>query len=158
MPLVAEDLGVITEDVLQLKNGFGLPGMRVLQFGFDGAPDNVHVPYRHVRECVVYTGTHDNDTTLGWYGSLDPETRERVDFYLRVTPGSMPKVLNRAALGSVGELAIIPLQDLLGLGPEARINTPGTNQDNWLWRVPPGALSLDLARHCAQLNRVFGRA
>src|SRR5262249_37701255 len=105
MPLVAEDLGVITEDVLALKNGFGLPGMRVLQFGFDGAPDNVHVPYRHVRECVVYTGTHDNDTTLGWYTSLDPDTRQRVDFYLRVTPGSMPKVLNRAALGSVGELA-----------------------------------------------------
>jgi 4-alpha-glucanotransferase len=118
----------------------------------------VHVPYRHVRECVVYTGTHDNDTTLGWYASLDPATRQRVDFYLRVTPGSMPEVLNRAALGSVGELAIIPLQDLLGLGSEARVNTPGTNQGNWLWRVPSGALSADLARHCAQLNRVFGRA
>jgi 4-alpha-glucanotransferase len=158
MPLVAEDLGVITEDVLQLKNGFGLPGMRVLQFGFDGAPDNVHVPYRHVRECVVYTGTHDNDTTLGWYTSLDADTRQRVDFYLRVTPGSMPKLLNRSALGSVGELAIIPLQDLLGLGSEARMNTPGTSQGNWLWRVPSGALSADLARHCARLNRGFGRA
>jgi len=144
--------------VLALKKGFGLPGMRVLQFGFDGAPDNVHVPYRHVRECVVYTGTHDNDTTLGWYDSLDPDTRRRVDFYLRVTPRAMPEVLNRAALGSVGELAIIPLQDLLGLGAEARINTPGTDQGNWLWRVPPSALSADLARQCAELNRVFGRA
>jgi len=111
-----------------------------------------------VRECVVYTGTHDNDTTLGWYGSLDPDTRQRVDFYLRLTPGSMPRVMNRAALGSVCELAIIPLQDLLGLGSEARINTPGTTQGNWLWQVPSGALSADLARHCAQLNRVFGRA
>jgi 4-alpha-glucanotransferase len=158
MPLVAEDLGVITEDVLQLKIGFGLPGMRVLQFGFDGAADNVHVPYRHVHDCVVYTGTHDNDTTLGWYATLDPDTRQRVDFYLRVTPGSMPEVLIRAALGSVAQLAVIPLQDLLGLGSEARFNTPGTEQGNWLWQLPQGALTAELARHSAQLNQVFGRA
>ena len=157
MPLVAEDLGVITEDVLELKNGFGLPGMRVVQFGFDGLPDNVHVPHRHVRECVAYTGTHDNDTTLGWYASLDPVTRQRVDLYLRVTPGAMPEVLNRAALGSVAQLAVIPVQDLLALGAEARMNTPGTDRGNWLWRVPPGALTAELARHCAQLNQVFGR-
>ena len=157
MPLVAEDLGVITEDVLELKNGFGLPGMRVLQFGFDGLADNLHVPHRHVRECVAYTGTHDNDTTLGWYASLDPVTRQRVDLYLRVTPGAMPEALNRAALGSVAQLAVIPLQDLLALGAEARMNTPGTDRGNWLWRVPPGALTAELARHCAQLNRVFGR-
>ena len=157
MPLVAEDLGVITDDVLELKNGFGLPGMRVVQFGFDGLPDNVHVPHRHVRECVAYTGTHDNDTTLGWYASLDPVTRQRVDLYLRVTPGAMPEVLNRAALGSVAQLAVIPVQDLLALGAEARMNTPGTDRGNWLWRVPPGALTAELARHCAQLNQVFGR-
>ena len=158
LPLVAEDLGVITEDVLELKNGFGLPGMRVLQFGFDGEPDNVHVPHRHVRECVVYTGTHDNDTTLGWYAKLDPDTRRRVDLYLRVSPGAMPEALTRAALGSVGELAVIPLQDLLGLGSEARINTPGTTRGNWLWQLPPGALTAELASHCARLNRVFGRS
>jgi 4-alpha-glucanotransferase len=158
LPLVAEDLGVITEDVLALKNGFGLPGMRVLQFGFDGLPDNVHVPHRHVRECVVYTGTHDNDTTLGWYATLDAETRQRVDFYLRVASGTMPEALIRAALGSVGELAVIPMQDLLGLGSEARINTPGTDRGNWLWRLPAGALSAELAGRCAQLNHVFGRA
>ena len=158
MPLVAEDLGVITDDVLELKSGFGLPGMRVLQFGFDGLPDNVHVPYRHVRDCVVYTGTHDNDTTLGWYAELDADTRARVDLYLRVIPGAMPEALIRAALASVGELAVIPMQDLLGLGPEARINRPGTDQGNWLWRLPAGALSGELAQHCAQLNSVFGRA
>lgn len=158
MPLVAEDLGVITEDVLALKNGFGLAGMRVLQFGFDGLPGNLHVPHRHVRDCVVYTGTHDNDTTLGWYGALDAGTRARVDLYLHVTSGGMPEALIRAALASVGELAIIPLQDLLGLGSEARINTPGTTAGNWLWRVPAGALTAGLARHCAQLNAVFGRA
>jgi 4-alpha-glucanotransferase len=131
--------------------------MRVVQFGFDGLPDNLHVPHRHVRECVAYTGTHDNDTTLGWYASLDPVTRQRVDLYLRVTPGAMPELLNRAALGSVAQLAVIPLQDLLALGAEARMNTPGTDRGNWLWRVPPGALTAELARHCAQLNQVFGR-
>jgi 4-alpha-glucanotransferase len=158
MPLVAEDLGVITEDVVALKTGFGLPGMRVLQFGFDGLPDNVHVPYRHVRDCVAYTGTHDNDTTLGWYASLDHDTRERVDFYLRVTAGTMPEPLIRAALGSVAQLAVVPLQDLLGLGPEARMNKPGTTVGNWLWRVSPGALTAELARNCTRLNQVFGRA
>jgi 4-alpha-glucanotransferase len=158
LPLVAEDLGVITEDVLELKNGFGLPGMRVLQFGFDGESDNLHVPHRHVHECVVYTGTHDNDTTLGWYAKLDSKTRQRVDLYLHVMPGGMPEALIRAALGSVGELAVIPLQDLLGLGSEARINTPGTTAGNWLWRVPSGALTAELASRCAGLNRVFGRS
>jgi 4-alpha-glucanotransferase len=157
LPLVAEDLGVITEDVLALKNGFGLPGMRVLQFGFDGEPGNVHVPHRHVRECVAYTGTHDNDTTLGWYLGLDRDMRQRVDFYLRVTPGAMPEALIRAALGSVGQLAVIPAQDLLALGSEARLNTPGTATGNWTWRLPAGALTPQLARGCAQLNACFGR-
>jgi 4-alpha-glucanotransferase len=158
LPLVAEDLGVITEDVLALKNGFGLPGMRVLQFGFDGEAGNVHVPYRHVRECVVYTGTHDNDTTLGWYNALDRDTRQRVDLYLQLPPGMMPEALIRTALGSVGLLAVIPAQDLLDLGSEARTNTPGTDRGNWLWRLPPGALTPELARRYAQLNDTFGRA
>jgi 4-alpha-glucanotransferase len=158
LPLVAEDLGVITEDVLALKESFRLPGMRVLQFGFDGEAGNLHVPYRHVRECIVYTGTHDNDTTLGWYSSLDPNTRARVDLYLRVPPGEMPEELIRSALGSVGQIAVIPVQDLLGLGSAARLNTPGTSSGNWSWRLPPGALTPQLAARYAQLNRVFGRA
>jgi 4-alpha-glucanotransferase len=158
MPLVAEDLGVITEDVLALKNGFALPGMRVLQFGFDNEPGNVHVPYRHVHDCVVYTGTHDNDTTLGWYHSLDHDTRERVDLYLRVTAGAMPDVMIRAALGSVGQVAVLPLQDVLDLGSEARLNTPGTSVGNWTWRVPAGALTPELARTYLRLNSAYGRA
>jgi 4-alpha-glucanotransferase len=158
LPLVAEDLGVITEDVLALKEGFRLPGMRVLQFGFDGEAGNLHVPYRHARKCIVYTGTHDNDTTLGWYSSLDPDTRARVDLYLRICPGQVPEQLIRAALGSVGQLAVIPMQDLLGLGSAARLNTPGTSSGNWKWRLPPDALTSDLAAHYAQLNRVYGRA
>jgi 4-alpha-glucanotransferase len=158
LPLVAEDLGVITEDVLALKNGFALPGMRVVQFAFDGDPTNVHLPHLHERDCVVYTGTHDNDTSVGWYASLDAATRARADFYLRMTPGAMPEVLIRAALGSVGLLTVIPAQDLLGLGSQARMNTPGTAHGNWSWRLPAGALSGELAQHCAHFNRAFGRA
>jgi 4-alpha-glucanotransferase len=158
LPLVAEDLGVITDDVLALKHGFHLPGMRVLQFAFDGEPANQHLPHLLERAEVVYTGTHDNDTTLGWYSSLDRASAQRVDFYLRVTPGAMPEALIRAALGSVAQLAVIPAQDLLGLGSEARLNTPGTVSGNWLWRVPPGALTPQLAASYARLNGAFGRA
>jgi 4-alpha-glucanotransferase len=131
--------------------------MRVLQFAFDGEPGNAHVPYLHERDCVVYTGTHDNDTTLGWYQSLDRATAERVNFYLSLKAGEMPEALIRLALGSVGRLAIIPAQDLLGLDSRARLNTPGTDQGNWTWRLPAGALTAELARHCAHLNRTFGR-
>jgi 4-alpha-glucanotransferase len=158
LPLVAEDLGLITEDVLALKNGFRLPGMRVLQFAFDSDPGNVHLPYLHDRDCVVYTGTHDNDTTLGWYRGLDRETAERVEYFLRATAEAMPEALIRAALGSVARLAIIPAQDLLGLDSSARLNTPGTAAGNWTWRLPPGALTAELAHRYRRLNGAFGRA
>jgi 4-alpha-glucanotransferase len=158
LPLVAEDLGLITEDVIALRKRSGLPGMRVLQFAFGGTGDNPHLPHMHEPDTVVYTGTHDNDTTLGWYASLDPETRSRVDFFLRLTPGAMPDALIRAALGSVGRLAVLPMQDLLSLGSDGRLNTPGTTQGNWRWRLRPGQLTPELARHCMQLNQVYGRA
>jgi 4-alpha-glucanotransferase len=157
LPIVAEDLGLITDDVVALRKGFGLPGMRVLQFAFNGEADNPHLPHMHEHDSVVYTGTHDNDTTLGWYRSLDEETRRRVDSMLRVAPGSMPEALIQAALGSVGQLAIIPAQDVLGLGSEARLNTPGTAHGNWRWRLPTGALTPALARHFADLNGMYGR-
>lgn len=157
LPLVAEDLGVITPDVLELMRRYGLPGMRVLQFAFDGNTDNPHLPYRYVRECVSYTGTHDNDTGLGWYHSLDAGTRERVDFFLGDPGETMPAGLVRASCACVAQLAIVPLQDLLGLDSRARFNTPGTVTGNWQWRVPPGALTGELARRCARLNACFGR-
>jgi 4-alpha-glucanotransferase len=157
LPLAAEDLGVITPDVVQLRDGFGLPGMRVLQFAFDGDPANPHRPYLHERASVVYTGTHDNDTTLGWYSRLDAETQARVRLYLGAAAEAVPEALIRAALGSVARLAIVPVQDLLGLGSAARLNTPGTASGNWSWRLPPGSLSQDLARRFAGLNAVFGR-
>jgi 4-alpha-glucanotransferase len=158
LPILAEDLGVITDDVVALRKRFGLPGMRVLQFAFSGEGDNPHLPHMHEQDSVVYTGTHDNDTTLGWYSSLDAETRGRVDSTLRAAPGSMPEALIREALGSVGQLAIIPAQDLLALGSEARLNTPGTVTGNWSWRLPHGGLTPELARHFARLNAMYGRA
>jgi len=112
----------------------------------------------HEPAGVVYTGTHDNDTALGWYTSLDAETLRRVDFLLRLEPGAMPHALVQAALGSVARLAIIPAQDILALGSEARFNTPGTSAGNWGWRLPEAALTSELARHFARLNRVYGRA
>lgn len=158
LPLVAEDLGVITDDVEALRRQFKLPGMRVIQFAFGGSADNPHLPHMHERDSVVYTGTHDNDTALGWFSTLDGETLRRVEYFLRLTPGSMPDALIRAALGSVGRLAVIPVQDLLRLGSEARLNTPGTVTGNWSWRLPAGALTPELAAQSLLLNRTYGRA
>ena len=141
-----------------LRDGFGLPGMRVLQFAFDGDAANPHRPYLHERASIVYTGTHDNDTTPGWYSHLDAASAARVDLYLGSAAGAIAQALIRAALGSVARLAVVPVQDLLGLGSEARLNTPGTVSGNWSWRLPPAALTADLARRCAELNAVYGRS
>jgi 4-alpha-glucanotransferase len=157
LPLVAEDLGVITPDVELLRVGFRLPGMRVLQFGFDGSPDNPHLPHNYQRDLVAYTGTHDNDTTVGWYHGLGNEDAQRVSYYLRSDAAGLPDAMARAVLASVAQLAIIPAQDLLQLGSEARFNTPGTVAGNWSWRLPPERLNADLAQRFAQLNHMFGR-
>jgi 4-alpha-glucanotransferase len=157
LPVVAEDLGVITPDVEALRHDFGLAGMRVMQFGFDGAGDNLHLPHMYEQASVVYTGTHDNDTTVGWYTSLDAETQRRVDYFLRAGPGQMPDAMIHAVMASVAQLAVVPMQDLLRLGSEARLNTPGTAIGNWSWRLPEHSLTVELARRFALLNRAFGR-
>lgn len=141
--LVAEDLGVITDDVIALRKGLGLPGMRVLQFAFDGDPRNPHLPAHHEADTVCYTGTHDNDTTLGWWTSLDADARRHVGHVLGQDEPAMPQALLDLAWASPAPLAIAPLQDLLGLGSEARMNRPGMEAGNWGWRlrwdqVPPG--------------------
>jgi len=158
LPLVAEDLGFITPDVDALRRRFRLPGMRVLQFGFDGDPYNPHLPHMHRHNSVVYTGTHDNDTSAGWFASLDGETRRRVESYLGIDAHAMPAALIRAACASVAALAVVPLQDLLGLGAEARLNTPGTTQGNWNWKMPQAALTHELAQRYAALNRQYARS
>lgn len=154
---VAEDLGIITPDVEALRREFALPGMRVLQFAFDGSADNPYLPYRHTCDSVVYTGTHDNDTTLGWYRSLEAATRARVDYLLRAHEGEMPDAMIHAALASVADLAVIPVADLLALDSAARINVPGTTVGNWRWRLPGGALTPGLAARYAYANQAFGR-
>jgi 4-alpha-glucanotransferase len=157
LPLVAEDLGVITPDVEELRDAFALPGMRVLQFGFGGDADNPHLPHNYPRAVIAYTGTHDNDTTLGWYRSLGEDERLKVDRYLGVGAQAMPGSLLRAVMVSVAQLAVVPLQDLLGLGSEARFNTPGTVSGNWSWRLPASALTPQLATHFRALNDTYGR-
>jgi 4-alpha-glucanotransferase len=157
LPLVAEDLGVITADVEELRRTFRLPGMRVLQFGFDGSGDNPHLPHNYSSDVVAYTGTHDNDTTLGWYRSLTAQEAARVNFYLRTDAANALDAMMHATLGSVAQLAVLSLQDMLQLGTEARFNTPGTAQGNWGWRMAPDSLTAPLAAHYESLNRVFGR-
>ena len=157
LPLVAEDLGVITPDVVALRRAFDLPGMRVLQFGFDGSANNLHLPYNYTQRTVAYTGTHDNDTTLGWYRSLDAAAAERVTAFLGAAPDSMPQALVRATLASVAVLAVVPLQDVLSLGSEARFNVPGTVGGNWSWRLGEGALTAEAAAQYRRLNELFGR-
>ncbi len=156
--LVAEDLGSITPAVRALRDRFELPRMLVLQFAFDGSPQNPYLPANHVANAVAYTGTHDNDTTMGWYASLDAGTRARVDACLASTPGDMPGALIRAAYASAASLAVLPMQDLLALGSEARMNRPGTPSGNWGWRFDWGQLDASLADRCRRLAVLSGRA
>ena len=158
LPLVAEDLGVITADVDALRKDFRLPGMRVLQFAFDGGGENPHLPHNHGEDTVVYTGTHDNDTTLGWYQALGDDTRARMHDYLGIWDGDPLDAMIRTALASVGRLAVLPAQDVLRLGADARLNTPGTVAGNWTWRLPLADLDADLARHHRELNQLYGRS
>ena len=135
IPLVAEDLGLITDEVRALRDQFGLPGMVVAQFAFDGRADNPHLPANHVPNSVAYTGTHDNDTTIGWWAGLDDAARDGVRRTLGVgSAAQAPDLLIDAVYGSRAQLAVLPLQDLLALGPESRMNSPGTVVGNWRWR------------------------
>lgn len=155
--LIAEDLGIITPEVIALREAFSIPGMLVLQFAFDGSRDNPYLPHNHVRRAVVYTGTHDNDTTAGWWRSLDREVRQRVQAYFGREDPPMPETLVTAAYASVAGLAIVPFQDLLGLGSQARLNTPGTSRGNWSWRFDWAELPAGLAGDQRRLLDEAGR-
>lgn len=157
LPLIAEDLGVITEAVEALRKKYHLPGMKVLQFAFSGGPDNPYLPFHHSRDAVVYTGTHDNDTTLGWYQGLEEALRAEVDDYLGYSREPMPWPLIRCALASRAHLAIIPMQDLLGLDGGHRMNTPGTREGNWGWRFTWSQVTPELARRVSRQVRQYGR-
>jgi len=170
LPLVAEDLGVVTPEVTALRERFGFPGLRVLQFAFGNDPQaSTFLPSSYPREAVAYTGTHDNDTTQGWFRdpggkestrSIEQITREgraALD-YLGGDGEELHWDMIRAALASAADTAILPAQDLLGLGSEARMNRPGTSSGNWQWRLREGALDATVAERLAQLTRLQGRA
>jgi 4-alpha-glucanotransferase len=157
MPFLAEDLGVITDDVIELRERFGLPGMAVLQFAFDGERDNPFLPHNLEPHKTVYTGTHDNDTTLGWYRSLPDAERRPVDRYRPGADGEICWDFIRLAWASVAETAICPLQDVLGLGSEARMNRPGRASGNWGWRFRSGDLQPELAARLRDLTEIYGR-
>ena len=155
-PLVAEDLGTITPDVRRLLAKLGLPGMKVLQFAFYEA-DSPYLPHRHVPNAVVYTGTHDNDTTRGWWATLDPGARRRVSAYLGSDGTAIEWDLIRAAYASVADRAIVPLQDVFGLGSEARMNTPAEAEGNWSWRARDEDFLNDRNGRLRELAELTGR-
>jgi len=158
LPLVAEDLGVITPEVNALRDDFGLPGMKILQFGFDSDADNPYLPHNHCPNSVVYTGTHDNNTTLGWWQEDCPEwVQERVLEYLGRPGEPMPWPLIRAALASVARTAVVPMQDLLELGAAYRMNEPATVEGNWGWRFDWQDIPEDMASRARYLNGLYGR-
>lgn len=157
LPLIAEDLGFITPEVHTLRRRFGLPGMCILQFAFDGSSTNPYLPHNHRHNRVVYTGTHDNNTTLGWYEALPETVQQQVMDYLGQPGEAMPWPLIRAALRSVARLAIIPVQDLMGLDGAHRMNTPGTTAGNWRWRFEWSQLEAVDRERLATLVRCYGR-
>ena len=159
LPLIAEDLGLLTPDVYDLLEATGFPGMKILQFAFDDeAFQSDYLPHRYDRRCVVYTGTHDNDTTCGWLRTAPPETRARAAAYLRLhDPDGPVWGMLRSAWASVADLAIAPLQDLLALDSDARMNTPATLGGNWTWRCPAGALTPTLAARLRREMQMYGR-
>jgi 4-alpha-glucanotransferase len=159
LPLVAEDLGLITREVEVLRDELGLPGMRVFQFAFGDDDRNPHLPANHPENSVAYTGTHDNDTSLGWLREgASREERDRVGRLVDPAGVDAHWGMIRAVFASRARFAVVPLQDVLGLGSEARMNTPGTSEGNWEWRLPEGALTQDLQRRLRKLTVATSRA
>ena len=169
MPIIAEDLGVITPDVEALRDDFGFPGMRVLQFAFRGDSKTIDLPHNYIRNCVVYTGTHDNDTTVGWFNSkagtgstrnAQEIERERAYClaYLNSDGSEIHWDMIRAAWSSVANTAVVPLQDVLGLGSSARMNLPASVRGNWQWRFRSGALTKRISDRLLELTELYGRS
>lgn len=157
LPIIAEDLGVITPQVEALRDHCGYPGMKILQFAFDSGPANPYLPHNHIKNCVVYTGTHDNDTTQGWFNSL-PAARQLMVLHYLGTDGKMIVTdMIRAALMSVSNTVIIPFQDILGLSSEARMNIPGTANGNWGWRYTWDMVPKNLRTEFAEMLESYGR-
>ena len=156
LPIIAEDLGVITPDVVELRDGFNLPGMKILQFGFSGA-DNSFLPHNYSTNCVAYTGTHDNDTAIGWFESAPPEERTFALRYLNSDGSDFAWDLIRAVWSSVAVYAVAPMQDILSLGTEGRMNFPSRLGGNWEWRMQEDNLDEALAERLREFNELYLR-
>lgn len=158
LPFFAEDLGYITPDVHALRERHQIPGMAVLQFGFGDTGAHIYLPHRLTADCVVYSGTHDNDTTLGWWNSSATEyERMAATAYVGPCEDGINWAFIRAAQASVANFSVVPIQDVLGLGSEARLNTPSVKTGNYLWRCTPGALTHNLAERLSRLAEVTDR-
>lgn len=156
-PLIAEDLGVITPEVEAMRDAYELPGMKILQFAFDSNEDNIYIPHSFDKNTVVYTGTHDNDTVAGWVSSLKDTDREFMLDYLYSEGKEVHWDLIRLAWASVASIAIVPVQDILGAGTEARMNIPGTSGGNWTWRLREGEFTILHMQRLAELSRIYSR-
>ncbi|MEE4252923.1 MAG: 4-alpha-glucanotransferase [Desulfuromusa sp.] len=157
LPLIAEDLGILTEDVIKLRDKFDFPGMKILQFAFDSDINNPYLPVNIGTNAVIYPGTHDNNTTLGWWQELDAAARQRVRDFLHNPCDEMPWTLIETALSSQANLAIIPLQDILSLPASSRMNIPGTATGNWQWRYQSEELSADIISRLKNMSHLYGR-
>lgn len=158
--IIAEDLGFLTPSVMQLLKDSGFPGMKVLQFAFDSREESNYLPHTYTKNCVVYTGTHDNDTTKGWYHTAGRSTRQFAKEYMykpRLDEDTLAEDFIAMAMGSVADLCIVPMQDYLGLGSSARINMPSTLGGNWEWRMKTGELSEETVREMARMTKIYGR-
>ncbi len=158
LPIIAEDLGVITEDVVDMRETFNLPGMKILVFAFDTDANNIFLPHNYTRDYVVYTGTHDNDTTLGWYKRVDESERDFARRYLARDGHDISWDLVRTAWSSVAVFALAPMQDFLSLDNSARMNYPSTLGGNWNWRMPSEALNEFLRARITEVNTLYGRS
>lgn len=162
LPVMAEDLGIITPEVELLRDRFNFPGMKILQFAFGGDPSNAYLPHHYIHNCVVYPGTHDNDTAIGWWNSTDQATRHHLAAYFGYASPDQIQGINwlfiQVALASVADLAILPLQDVLSLDGRARMNDPRYNDGQWRWRfTDPALLSPELSQRLRQLTQLYSR-
>lgn len=161
LPIIAEDLGMITPEVHALRERLGFPGMKILQFAFDSEEESTYLPHQfRDTNCVCYTGTHDNDTTRGWYEHASEYSRDKVRCYMNTDGGLISWDFIRTCLGSVAKYAIFPLQDVLGVGSDGRMNTPGVSGEevhNWAWRYKKNDLSKEMALELARITRLYGR-
>ena len=156
--IIAEDLGFLDERVRKMLSEIGCPGMKVLQFAFDSREESDYLPHNYTANSIVYTGTHDNDTTIGWYSQLNRRDKKFAKKYLNIrTNKDVQWEFIRAAMASVSDTCVIPMQDYLGLGAEARINTPSTLGNNWKWRMLDGAFTDELAERIYEMTKLYGR-